>query len=174
MSLIFFCFDISMPAPLNPQILTAIWQRGDDAPGAASILSLQQKKKITLWTTPWQPQKSSREECHLLIKGCSRGLTEAFCTVQPCLWHIWVMRFTKGVLGSVPNQLPKNTLHTQASGEKLCCPSLYATLTLSGCIELFQCICFPQGSCLRDDWTCHINRLIIKEYVLLVRLAATT
>lgn len=68
----------------------------------------------------------------------------------------------------------EHTTHTQASGEKLCCPSLYATLTLSGCIELFQCICFPQGSCLRDDWTCHINRLIITEYVLLMRLAATT
>lgn len=166
-----------MPAPVNLQILTAIWQGGDDALGAASILSLPRMKKITRRTSQWQPQKSSREECHLLIKGCSRALTEALCIVQAQLrlWHIWLMCFTKGVLGSVPNQPPKDTLHTphiQASGEKLCCP-LYATLTLTGCIELAQPVRFPQGSCLGDDCTCHINRLVITEYVLLMRLAAT-
>lgn len=114
MSLIVFCIDISISAPLDPQILTAICQGEDDAPGTASLLSSHQKKKISSWTPPWQTQKRSREACHLLIKECSRGLTEAFCTVQaqPRLWHIWVMSFTKGILGSVPNQLLKSTQHT--------------------------------------------------------------
>lgn len=47
MSLIVFCIDISISAPLDPQILTAICQGEDDAPGTASLLSSHQKKKIS-------------------------------------------------------------------------------------------------------------------------------
>ena len=98
---------------LSPSILKS-WRQfkggggGVDAPGAASILSLPQMNS---------PHGSRRKAAERSVISSSKVAPEALCTVQaqPHLWHIWVMCFTKGVLGSVPNQLPKNThTHTRA------------------------------------------------------------